>query len=1032
MTLPYSSAVPSIAIRHGLPGILLKWAALVLALQMPSPAAPPVAPLANAGSQHFDSATETSFSTSRPDLKYYVFVPADYDPGLKYPMILMLHGIGEVGSGAVTGGPMKPVLATLLGAEYRAKNPCFLVVPQLVNDANGNTPAWWSYSAEIDSILTKLKGAYSIDATRLYVTGESWGGFGTAAYLKNRPDVWAAGAPLCGNADSRPNEKTPVWFFHASSDGTVDSRGSEENVYNMRARGGNPHFTRYTTGGHDSWTPTFGNVRFWDWLLGQRLHAPGGNVISQTPIQFPCTRVLTAQFGSTLSLTGTADPGPLDAVIELAWFSDRIAITSGSGGSWAANSKSFFTTNNTFTAADIGKRLLINDDATDSWTGYKVLACPGAGEIQVDKNISSSAGSNARYRLAPEGSSQFPKTFTANRNWQASGIPLSSGTNVISIIGKTTSWKAGDAGNTWFGRGNIAVNYQAPATDVIPPAFSVSGAEPNVHLLKTASDTVTLSGTASDAGGSVAVAWSTDFNAQGAATLTSGSWSAPNIPLRTGSNRVTLTASDESGNRSMVVLDVQRNRLPVAVGDTARVFENAGGVLRLLDNDSDPDDSPQSLWISDFSPPAHGTLSRFGRALRYHPAPGFRGRDTFLYTISDGWDTSQAAVEVTVVGRPAVATETILQQDFEQSVDIPSYFHTSAPSAGQFNEIKAEADSGGVAISGGALTYTHSAVTSGGTNGAGFTRFTGMAGKKLVEVSFDFVASNPNNIGTTNGLCGMSLGNITALTDYNTAVTNPNTLQSISFINRTTAVGIRGGGGTTYWAEFPYDTPVHLTWVVNGDSVVRSYHGADGAAHALNSKCAALFVDNVLIQANIPQSGITASVINGIRMNYSATMNGMTFSFDNFQIAEVSDLPPNTSAWFRAQANLPADGSGDSRSTAGDGVPDLLKFAFNTAQKAEDLFLPNATPLPIGGTAGLPVLGVDALGKITLSYIRMNPALNAGLTYQVQQSTDLINWSAGVGTSTATSLDATWDRVDWTAGTHGDKMFYRVGVTGVP
>jgi predicted esterase len=984
--------------------------------------------------QHFDSGIEPSVTTNLKDLPYYLFVPDGYDPSVKYPLVVMLHGAGEVNEKAVTGNPMKPVLSTFLSPEYRAKNPCFLLAPQLVDDVNGNMPSWYSYRVELNNLLTKITTDYNIDPARWYITGMSWGGFGTAAFLANWPDKWAAGAPLCGNASSRPNVKTPVWFFHASNDGTVDSRGSEENVYNMRAQRGNPIFSRFTTGGHDSWTPAYSNVRFWDWLLSQRLHVPGAGAIPQSSSQHPVTRILTAQVGSTLSLSGIADPGSDMTVTELAWFSDRIPVTTGTGSTSGSTPNRFFSSNNSFTAADVGKRLLISDDRTDSWNGYKVTVFHSPSEIQVDKSIVTGANvlTNRAYRLAPEGSSHFPKTFAANKQWQVTGIPLSTGSNTIGIVARTVSYKTGDGGNTWFGHGKITVNYAAPVSDTTPPTLLVDQAVAGVHLIETQASVITLSGTAGDAGGSVAVTWATDFNIQGTATMDGGAWTASNIPLSNGYNRVTITASDPSGNRSISVLEVQRNIPPVAAPDAYHVYAEGGGVLPVLENDSDPDGSPQILWISSFEQPSHGTLTRYGRALHYKPSPGYQGFDSFTYVVSDGFHTSQAEVDVTVVGRPTVYRDVIVEQDFESSTSVASYSQLAAPTSGQFNDLSAEPNSGGVSIEEGKLRFVHSGST-GSTNGAGFTRLTGMTGRKLVEVAFDIYVVNPVPATATQTVCTFQIGNYTSVTDYNSTPNQANTVQTIVFTSRNTQMGLRAGGSTAYWTDLAFGTPYRVLWVVNGDSVAREYPGPDGVLHTLDPKSGTIFVNDNLIQGNLPQTGYSGSVINGLRMAYAGTLGGVVFTIDNVRIAEVREHPVYSVGWIRAQANLAEDGSEDAADTAGDGVPDLLKYAFNMVADPGDILVPNVTTVDGNGVSGLPAFTLDPEGNFTIRYVRLKSHAAVGLSYSVLQSGDLSEWNPGVGTSSVTSLDADWERVDWTyTGDDWDKVFFRVGVDGAP
>lgn len=70
-------------------------------------------------------------------------------------------------------------------------------------------------------------------------------------------------------------------------------------------------------------------------------------------------------------------------------------------------------------------------------------------------------------------------------------------------------------------------------------------------------------------------------------------------------------------------------------------------VVDVLANDSD-DGSPAALSISAVTAPAHGTASIEDDAIRYTPDAGFFGIDSFSYTASDGQDTDEAEVTVTV------------------------------------------------------------------------------------------------------------------------------------------------------------------------------------------------------------------------------------------------------------------------------------------------------------------------------------------------------------------------------------------------
>jgi hypothetical protein len=70
-------------------------------------------------------------------------------------------------------------------------------------------------------------------------------------------------------------------------------------------------------------------------------------------------------------------------------------------------------------------------------------------------------------------------------------------------------------------------------------------------------------------------------------------------------------------------------------------------MIQVLANDSDPDGDV--LTLTSTSTPAQGAVAIVGNALRYTPAPGFSGTDSFTYTVSDGrGGTASATVTISV------------------------------------------------------------------------------------------------------------------------------------------------------------------------------------------------------------------------------------------------------------------------------------------------------------------------------------------------------------------------------------------------
>ncbi|OAI42862.1 hypothetical protein AYO41_03350 [Verrucomicrobia bacterium SCGC AG-212-E04] len=136
----------------------------------------------------------------------------------------------------------------------------------------------------------------------------------------------------------------------------------------------------------------------------------------------------------------------------------------------------------------------------------------------------------------------------------------------------------------------------------------------------------------------------------------------------------------------------------------------------------------------------------------------------------------------------------------------------------------------------------------------------------------------------------------------------------------------------------------------------------------------------------------------------------------------------NFAAWIANYFASAPDNSPTSN-PSGDGVANLLKFAFNLAPNQA-----SAQTLTAGtATAGLPLVRVEDLGgpRLTIEYLRRK---DAGLTYTVQSSSDLQTWApAGVTpVGSPTRIDSVWERVKLQRSqpiTAGTSEFLRVQVS---
>ena len=225
-----------------------------------------------------------SFTGSEGDtIPYRLFVPEDYDPKKKYPVILFHHGGG--GTGDDNRANLEGALVKeWISPEAQAKNPCIIVVPQIPGKGKSSKSlevavvAMKRWIRTIHEILDSLEEEYSIDTSREYVTGLSFGGECTWMSLIERPDRFAAAVPICatdllvqtdGVKRGEIFAQFPLWIFHGDADKVVPVETSRKTVKSLRDAGGDPKYTEFPGVGHDSWDLAYRDPELVAWLFAQ-------------------------------------------------------------------------------------------------------------------------------------------------------------------------------------------------------------------------------------------------------------------------------------------------------------------------------------------------------------------------------------------------------------------------------------------------------------------------------------------------------------------------------------------------------------------------------------------------------------------------------------------------------------------------------------------------------------------------------------------------------------------------------------------
>ena len=206
-------------------------------------------------------------------MPYRLFVPDATARSKRLPLILYLHGGGGVGQDnqkQISGGNTAGTHAWTT-TEAQRKHPAFVLAPQFADSERTN--GWAGVAGKVIELLAAVSREFAIDADRVYVTGQSLGGYGTWDFITKHPDVFAAAVPLCGGGDpSRIGaaRTLPIWAFHGGEDPVVPVTESRAMVAALRRAGSSVKYTEYPDVGHNVWTRAYAEPDLADWLFAQR------------------------------------------------------------------------------------------------------------------------------------------------------------------------------------------------------------------------------------------------------------------------------------------------------------------------------------------------------------------------------------------------------------------------------------------------------------------------------------------------------------------------------------------------------------------------------------------------------------------------------------------------------------------------------------------------------------------------------------------------------------------------------------------
>ncbi len=261
---------------------------------------------------------------------YYQCLPPDYakSESKKYPLIIFIHGIGELGDGSA--GQLKRVLRNGLPKQIEKK-----AFPNSFT-VNGETSSFiiispqfrknYRDAAVVTSLIDYCVANYRVDESRIYLTGLSMGSGISWVYAAKKSansKRLAAMLTVCGNTNASAGGVSniatadlAVWSTHCSGDPVVPSSNSVNWVNGLNAY--TPAIkhkallTMFDSKGHDAWTKTYdpafkpNGLNVYEWLLMHRREDDTATLPNTPPVAHAGASKTIYLPVNSITLTGSA------------------------------------------------------------------------------------------------------------------------------------------------------------------------------------------------------------------------------------------------------------------------------------------------------------------------------------------------------------------------------------------------------------------------------------------------------------------------------------------------------------------------------------------------------------------------------------------------------------------------------------------------------------------------------------------------------------------------------------------------------
>lgn len=199
-------------------------------------------------------------------MQYILSYPENFNEGEKHPLLFFMHGAGTRGT----------QLSNLKGNAFLVEYAKHGSLPFIVAAPLCSENTWFDMMETLKAWIKETAALPYVDASRVYLMGNSMGGYATWQLAMSMPELFAAIVPICGGGmywNAGRLASVPVWAFHGEKDPVVYVEESKKMTAAVNAQGGSARLTLYPENGHDAWTDTYRNREVFEWLLSHSKRA---------------------------------------------------------------------------------------------------------------------------------------------------------------------------------------------------------------------------------------------------------------------------------------------------------------------------------------------------------------------------------------------------------------------------------------------------------------------------------------------------------------------------------------------------------------------------------------------------------------------------------------------------------------------------------------------------------------------------------------------------------------------------------------